>query len=335
MELLTKQKNFSLISMDPETMSNHFAEDVKTGLTGTPKSLMSKYLYDEEGSRLFEEICTLEEYYLTRAEREILQSQAANISAKFSESISLVELGSGNAEKTRLLIEAFLGQFDELCYVPVDISRTILEESSLRLQEDFEGLEIKALWATYWQGLKHLNAEPDHPRLFLFLGSNIGNFEKEEAVDFLQSVCNIMSAQDRLLVGIDLRKNKEVLEAAYDDSRGVTAKFNLNILTRINRELGGNFKREGFRHRAVYNEGIGRIETYLVSRFPQTVHIEGLDLRIRFGARETIHTENSYKYSFSEIDQLARDANLRVEERWLDGEGRFSLNLFAKDELDS
>ena len=331
MKLLAEKKNFKLISSGPETISDDFAADVKKGLTSTPKYLLSKYLYDEEGSRLFEEICTLDEYYLTRAEREILEKEESNISAKFSEKISLVELGSGNAEKTRLLIDAFLKRSGELRYVPIDISRIVLEDSSAQLLEDFDRLEVHAIWATYQQGIDQLRLDSDRPRLILFLGSNIGNFERETALGFLQSIRHVMSSKDRLLIGIDLRKSKEVLEATYDDARGITAQFDLNILTRINRELGGNFKRDTFRHRAVYDEEEGRVESYLVSRFPQTVCIKDIDLKIRFGTDETIHTENSYKYSFEEIDQLARDAGLKVEERWLDGKGRFSLNLLAAD----
>src|SRR5262249_30529622 len=199
------------------------------------------------------------------------------------------------------------------------------EESSRALLTDYPDLEVLAIAAEYQDALCHLRPEPERVKLILWLGSNIGNFDRPEAAAFLQQVRRIMSREDCLLIGIDLRKDRVVLEQAYDDSRGVTAAFNLNLLARVNRELGGHFGLNAFAHQAVYNDEIGRIEMYLVSRRAQRVPIDNLALEVAFSAGETIHTENSYKYSFREIDDLAASAGFRRDAQWLDGQRRFSV----------
>lgn len=331
MEVITKQDRFQLISTNEEIKVDNFASDVKKGLTSEEKFLLSKYFYDEKGSQLFEQISDLDEYYLTRTEREILESKSGEISTLFSDRISMVELGSGSSEKTRLLIKAFLKRFGNLFYIPIDISLSILEESSLNLLADFPGLDIQAINATYQKGLRKLHSISKPPRLILFLGSNIGNFQRHDAENFLHCIQELMHPTDRLLAGIDLKKDKKELEAAYNDSLGVTAKFNLNLLERINRELGGEFDLNEFKHLAIYNENIGRIEMHLVSKIDQTVHISDINLDVPFKEGETIHTENSYKYSLQDIDELAQSAGLLTKERWLDANERFSLNFFASD----
>ncbi len=306
-----------------------FARDVAAGLARTPKRLPCRYFYDREGSLLFEAICRLPEYYVPRAEREILERRAPEIAACLPLGAALVELGSGSAAKTRLLIEALLRRQGALRYVPVDVSRSMLEESAFGLLADYPLLQIVAVAAEYEEGLGVLGRAADGPKLILWLGSNIGNLERPEAAAFLRRVRELMTPDDRLLVGIDLRKDRTVLERAYDDAQGVTARFNRNILARINRELGGRFDLDTFRHRAVYDEAAGRVEMYLVSMQAQRVPIERLGLEVTFAAGEAIHTENSYKYAPSEIDALAEAAGLRVEQRWLDGGRRFSDNLLA------
>ena len=306
-----------------------FAREVERGLTASPKRLPCRYFYDQQGSRLFEEICALPEYYLTRAERQILQERAEEIAALFAEEVALVELGSGSAAKTRLLIEAFLHRHASLRYVPIDISPTILEASSLALLQAYPRLEIVAVAAEYREGLVRLQVETGRAKLILWLGSNVGNLDRPEAARFLRRVRETMTERDRLLVGIDLRKERAVLEAAYDDARGVTARFNLNLLARINQELGGRFDLTRFRHRAVYHEPMGRVEIYLDSLQTQRVRIEGLDLDVSFEAGEPIHTENSYKYSIEEIAALAQAAGLALERQWFDAERQFSVNLLA------
>lgn len=312
-----------------EALRAAFARDVRTGLGSSPKRLPCFYFYDDEGSRLFEAICDLPEYYLTRAEREILQMRAAELASRFPDPITLVELGSGSAAKTRLLIDAFIRRHEALRYVTVDISRSALENGATALLHDYPGLEVLAIAGEYHDGLRHLDAEAGRPKLILWLGSSIGNLDRLEAATFLYRVRSTMARRDRMLVGIDLRKDRAVLEPAYDDAQGVTAQFNLNILARINRELGGAFDLREFRHRAVYDEEAGRIEMYLVSRRAQSVRIEDLELTVPFAADEPVHTENSYKYSTGEIEELATRAGLAVEQQWCDAGRRFTVNLLA------
>lgn len=306
-----------------------FARDVEAGLTRSPKRLPCRYFYDREGSLLFEEICRLPEYYLPRAEREILESRAGEIAALLPPEARLVELGSGSAAKTRILIEALLARRATLCYVPVDVSRSMLEESSLALLADYPALRIVGVAAEYEEGLAKLESAASGPKLVLWLGSNVGNLDRPDAARFLRRVRGLMAAGDRLLAGIDLRKDRAVLANAYDDPQGVTARFNRNVLARINRELGGRFDLDAFRHRAVYDEAAGRIEMYLVSTRAQRVPIERLGLTVPFAPGEAIHTENSYKYSLAEIGALAAAAGLGVERQWLDSGGRFSESLLA------
>ena len=320
---------FTLIAGPATDRRAVFARDVWAGLTASPKYLSSCYFYDREGSQLFEEICDLPEYYLTRAEREILHSHADELAERLPANVRIVELGSGSSAKTRFLLAAILRRQPRLHYVPVDICSVMLQQTSVALLSDFPDLEITALAAEYHDALGYLRKLPPQPQLMLWLGSNIGNYHRSEAAAFLREVHGLTTHTDRLLVGIDLRKNRSVLEPAYDDARGVTAEFNLNLLTRINRELEADFDLNSFRHRAVYNEEVGRIEMYLVSTRQQHVRIAEIPLDVRFDAGEAIHTENSYKYSASEIDALADAARLRLERQWFDSDERFSLNLFA------
>lgn len=327
---------FVLLDMATQGTRRGFEQDVRDGLLHGPKRLSCKYFYDEDGSELFEEICALEEYYLPRAEREILETRAAEIAAKLPRGGALIELGSGSSAKTRLLITALLSRLGgggRLRYVPIDVSRTMLEESSRALVEEYAQLEVTAIAAEYEAGLDRL-ARLDPPlgaKLFLWLGSNIGNFDRAGAAAFLRRVRGAMDKGDRLLIGVDLRKDRRVLEPAYDDARGVTARFNKNILARINRELEADFDLDAFDHRAVYEETIGRIEMYLVSKRAQRVRIGALDLEIEFAAGEAMHTEDSYKYSPEELEALAGAAGLRVEELWFDSEKRFAEVMFVRD----
>jgi dimethylhistidine N-methyltransferase len=304
-----------------------FERSVVEGLCASPKFLPCRFFYDAEGSRLFEEICNLPEYYLTRAERAILVERAGDIVARTPPGAALVELGSGSAAKTRLLIEALLARDGEARFVPVDISEAMLRESSEVLHADYPSLEILAVCAEYEEGLRRVREAVRGPKLVVWLGSNVGNFERAAAAEFLGRLRGSMKPEDRLLLGVDLRKDREVLEAAYDDARGVTARFNKNLLARINRELRGRFDLESFRHCARYLEEEGRIEMHLVSERAQKVEIAAAGIVVPFERGEAIHTEDSYKYSLEEIDALARRAGFGVEERWLDPEGLFSLTL--------
>jgi dimethylhistidine N-methyltransferase len=329
----TNESRLELIEIETGAATEDLADAVRSGLGHDNKTLPCRFFYDEEGSRIFEQICDLPEYYPTRTERQILADNADELAALFEDPTVLVELGSGSATKTRLVIEAFLRRHGELRYVPVDISRSILEESALELLARYPALEVTAIAAEYHQGLRKLRASnfkhKFERKLILWLGSSIGNFSPDAAESFLRRVHQSMAAGDRLLIGMDLRKEPGVLERAYDDSDGVTAKFNKNLLRRINRELGADFDLESFDHRSVWNDDDGRVEMHLQSKDEQVVAIEDLDMQIRFDKGETIHTECSYKYSLEQIEEMGARSGYRLERQWLDTGERFSVNLFA------
>lgn len=306
-----------------------FAADVLKGLSNSPKRLPFIYFYDQAGSLLFEEICKLPEYYLTRCEAEILSDRADELAAFSKGEMALVELGSGNSQKTRLLIEALLRRQQKLHYYPIDISRSMLVETSERLLAEYEGLEITALAAEYNDGIHRISETDLHQKMIVFLGSNIGNLRPERAVDFLSRIRADMGPDDCVLVGADLKKNPAVLTAAYNDSQGVTERFNKNILARINRELGGQFDLEKFRHLAFWNPAYSRMEIHLQSVGSQDVGIGSLGRSFHFAPRESIHTENSYKYSFAQLDEIFSEAGLRPDRRHRDSREYFSLNLLV------
>jgi dimethylhistidine N-methyltransferase len=305
------------------------AHEVARGLRSRPKTIPCRFFYDEAGSRLFEEICELPEYYLTRAEDEILVRHAADVAASVPRGAALVELGSGSAKKTRRIIEACLARSRELVYTPVDISRSALEQSSRVLVAAYPALTVHAVAGEYGAALRLLCRERDRAKLVLWLGSNVGNLDRVEAARFLRELGSCLAPVDRVLVGIDLRKSKRLLEAAYDDSRGVTARFDANVLARINSELQADFDLGRFRHVARYDDPEGRIEMHLESLGAQRVHIDALEIDVELEDGERIHTESSYKYSGEEISELARAAELELESQWLDSRSQFSLNLLA------
>lgn len=308
-----------------------FAEDVRQGLLQHPRRLFPKYFYDELGSQLFEAICLLPEYYLTRAENEIMAHRASEIVSEVERPVRLLEMGSGSASKTRRIIEAILSAQPDLLYIPIDISATAIETSSRVLLQAYARLKINAFAGDYYSGLKALVADEyrsSDRTLALFLGSNIGNFDRDEARTFLLALRSVLSGGDALLLGADLKKEREVLEAAYDDSLGITAAFNLNLLSRINRELDADFNLRAFRHYAHYNEEAGRIEIYIESLRSQTVRVGRLELEIHFEEGERIHTENSYKYDMADLSRLAAETGFAFSRTWLDSMERFSSNLF-------
>lgn len=304
-----------------------FAEDVINGLSSTPKTLPPKYFYDNSGSVLFEQICELPEYYPTRTERAILEKYVDEIVNHTPENTTLIELGSGSSAKTRLLIESYLKRDKRLHYIPIDLSKSILVKSAKSLSKDYAGLRITAIVSDYHTALEALKRQNLGAKLILFLGSNIGNFEKHEAESFLKKTHATMDENDRMLVGIDLIKDKSILEPAYNDAQGVTAKFNLNLLVRINRELDGNFDLTKFRHKAFFNAKFGRIEMHIESTTQQTVTIGKLNRRFNFEAGDTIHTENSYKFSLEQIKALAARVGFIVQKTWFDDLKWFSLNI--------
>jgi dimethylhistidine N-methyltransferase len=306
-----------------------FAKDVEKGLGAPRKRLECRYFYDHAGSLLFEEICRLPEYYQTRTEKKILEEHVGAIIATLPEDVVLVELGSGSSYKTRIIIEALLEKNGRASYTPIDISRSMLEETAEDLRNRYEGLDIVSVAAEYREGLRRLGKIDRSPKMVIWLGSSIGNFERESAVDFLRGIVRGMTPRDRMLIGFDMVKDVGYLEAAYDDSSGVTAEFNLNLLARINRELGGRFDLDSFRHIAEYNHAKDRIEMYLVSRKEQDVRIEALGRTFHFDEGERIHTENSHKYTSETIRKIAFESGLMVIRQWYDSERWFNLTLFA------
>lgn len=304
------------------------AAEVRAGLTAQPKTLPPKYFYDELGSHLFEAICHLPEYYLTRAETEILKRYASAMVSRLPGNMSLVELGSGSAVKTRYLIEALLRHQSRLHYQPIDISATMLEQSARDLFRDYPQLQITAQASDYTEGLGQIERGDGERILALFLGSNIGNYDPPEALALLREMRHALRPGDGLLLGVDLKKSVPVLEAAYDDALGVTAAFNLNLLVRLNRELHADFDLSRFEHRAVYNRELSRVEMHLVSRAAQTIHLHAISLTVKMQEGETIHTESSYKYDHFQLTALAEAAGFRHDATWLDAQERFSCNLW-------
>lgn len=322
---LTKSRIKIKVSRHNKTES--FAEDVLLGLSACRKTLSPKYLYDEIGSQLFEKICDLPEYYPTRTERRIIERNISEIISVCSPETELVELGSGSSTKTRLIIEAFLKKYHKLNYIPIDISRSILVESARFLQKKYPKIHISGLVSDYIKALNYLtNHHHDH-KMIIFLGSSIGNFATDESLIFLEEIRKSLAPSDMLLIGMDLVKSENILIPAYDDVQGVTAKFNLNLLVRINRELGGRFDLDKFRHRAIFNKAQSRVEMHIVSIQKQTVRVDYFDREFNFEQGETIHTENSHKYSPLSITQMAERTGFEVVNCWYDENKWFSLNL--------
>ena len=312
---------FALLTVSGETTD--LATDVRNGLTSQPKVLSPKWFYDDAGSALFEAICRLPEYYVSRAEEEILAAHAGDIARAMGRVTRLVELGSGTSRKTRLLIDA-IGTAG-LEYVPLDGDAGVLRQSGRALVAAYPLLRVTAICADFSHPSVALLPLTRAARTaVIFLGSSIGNLDFEAAAALLRDVRNHLRPGEPFLVGFDLRKPREVLEPAYADAGGVTAAFNRNVLMRINRELGGSFDPEAFAHRAVYDETAGRVEMHLVSTRAQEVSIESLGLRVRFEEGESIHTESSYKYDESTVRDLAAAGGFTVENWWIDRESRFA-----------
>jgi len=303
-----------------------FCDDVVQGLSQPQKQLACKYFYDKRGSKLFDEICRLDEYYPTRTETALLKTFGEEIAGLIGPGVCLIEYGCGSLVKTRLLIDAL--DYPSL-FVPVDISEDHLLQSAKKLAEEYPDLDVQPQVADFTRAL----ALPEKMKgngakcIGFFPGSTIGNFDHEAAVGFLQSVSETLGKGGGFLIGVDLKKDTDILVRAYDDAQGVTAAFNLNVIGRINRELGGDFDVSAFRHRAFYNRLEGRIEMYLVSLKKQTAHIQGHDFAFTEG--ETIHTENSYKYHIEEFGALAAKAGFATVKTWVDDNGLFSLHYLA------
>jgi dimethylhistidine N-methyltransferase len=302
-----------------------FAQDVIAGLSQQPKKLSPKYFYDETGSKLFEQITLLPEYYPTRTELRILRDRGAEIAKAIPANAALVEFGAGATTKVRLLLK----QCAFNAYVPVDISGDFLNGQASELREDFPDLAVYPVTADFTKPFDLPRQVKDMPKVGFFPGSTIGNFDPHEACAFLRSARAILGQGAMLIVGVDLEKDERVLHDAYNDAAGVTGQFNLNVLARINRELGGNLDLDGFKHRAIYNRERHRIEMYLISRKPQTVRV--LDHTATFRTGETIHTESSYKYSIERFTALARGSGWAPRASWTDPDGMFSVHALVAE----
>jgi L-histidine N-alpha-methyltransferase len=316
------------VHLDPGALAAQMAKDVRTGLTSRPKTLPPKYFYDSRGSELFDEITRVPEYYPTRTERSILQAHVDDVVALTSAE-TLIELGSGTSEKTRLLLRALTGAGTLRRFVPFDVDPAVLEEASASVAVEFPQLEVEPVVGDFE---RHLGELPRNPRrLLAFLGSTIGNLEPDQRAAFLADVRQTLGEGDAFLLGTDLVKEPDRLVTAYDDAQGVTAEFNKNVLAVINRELGADFKADAFEHRAVWVAEQEWIEMRLESREDQRVRVAALDLEVEFEAREQMRTEISAKFRRDGIaEELAR-AGLRLTHWWTDPAGDFALSLSVPD----
>ena len=318
-------------------INNEFAKNVENGLADNPKHISPKFFYDKIGSKLFEEICDQPEYYLNRIEAQILKKSASQIIDILDEkAISIIELGNGNSQKTRILLRPFLANWKNVSYFPIDVSLKMLKKSIRDLSREYSNLRIFGVCSDYVKGLIKINEFmkskrniPDK-RLIIFLGSSIGNFDPKEANAFLHSLSKYISNDDALLIGFDLEKDKSILEKAYNDKKGITSQFNLNVLSRINKELDGGFELSSFEHKSFYNLREHRIEMHLESKLDQKVSIGAIGKEFHFKEGETIHTENSYKYSKNRLYGLVKNAGLQVIANFTDPKNQYSLILLKK-----
>ena len=313
-----------------EKSNRTFAQEISYSLNQKQKSISPKFFYDIKGSELFDEICNLPEYYLSTTETNLLKIIGSQLEKFVSDDMRLVELGSGSAVKTRLLLDVLNNVQNKTEYFPIDIS-DILQESSEKLLDDYENLSITGVIDTYERGLDFIEKYDDTPNLIAFLGSSFGNFEPEFGFAFLQKISSIMKHNDLFFIGMDLIKDKAVLENAYDDSQGVTASFNLNVLSRINDELHANFDLSQFAHHSLYNEKEQRIEMYLRSLKDQKVEIKKACLEFYFQKDELILTEHSHKYSIYQIEKMMYKAGLKIEKIWQDTTKPYALFLATKN----
>lgn len=316
-----------------EIVTNQFAEDVHDGLSSSFKNLPSKYFYDDEGSRLFQKIMDLPEYYLTNCEFDILKSQSINIyqALKFNSHFNVVELGAGDGTKTIELLKALTAAKADFTFVPVDISSEAISILDKKVKAVLPTVDIKSKVGDYYEVLEEIRTDKS-PSLVLFLGSNIGNYAHSEAIELLKLIQEELRANDKLLIGFDLKKNPNIIAPAYNDANGITKAFNMNLLARINNELGGNFNLDKFDFYSYYNPETGAVKSYLTSLENQDVHLAGINKTYHFEKNELIYTELSKKYSINEIEDMASKTGFACSKHFMDSKNFFSDSLLCKKE---
>ena len=318
-------------SKTPEIASP--VSEILQGLKAAEKFIPSKFFYDSEGSRIFQDIMSMPEYYLTNSEAEIFENHGAEIVSMFCNghcNIDLVELGAGDGVKTRILVSAMIQKEVQFRYIPVDISEEAVVQLAGAMKQEFSSLELVPKIGDYFHMIKNLSSEFPNRKVIMFLGSNLGNFSPRESIDLLSQLNRAMSDDDLLFIGLDLKKDPEVIRNAYNDPHGHTRNFNLNLLNRMNREFGANFDLEGFRHSPTYDPSSGVAKSFLESTREQEVYLAGLDESISFGKNEYIYTEMSQKYDTEMINSLAEASGFRVIQNLSDSKEYFSNSLWAK-----
>tara|TARA_R110002096_G_scaffold74101_1_gene175533 strand:+ start:62145 stop:63110 length:966 start_codon:yes stop_codon:yes gene_type:complete len=317
--------------MKSDSIIDQFALDVDKGLSEKPKNLSSKYFYDVKGDQIFQQIMRMPEYYLTRSEFEIFESQKQEILDSIrGEKFNLVELGAGDGLKTKILIEHFLKEKVEFEYFPIDISADVLEQLKKDLSKNFLELKVNCLNYEYFKALEKLNEMDSSPKVLLFLGGNIGNFSNQQALSFYSQLAQILNPKDSLISGIDLKKNPRIILEAYNDKAGITRAFNMNLLERMNRELGANFIISQFDHYPSYDPKTGEAQSYIVSKMDQSVEIKSLAKTFHFEAWETIQVEISKKYHPEEISELAQKSGFEMIKNFSDSKSYFVDSLWRR-----
>lgn len=319
------------MSSETEKFTSVFEKDVYTGLTSFPKYLLSKYIYDKQGDALFRQIMEMPEYYLTRAEFGILEANAEQIAGGFSDkgAFDLIELGAGDGKKTRILLKALLKSKADFNYMPVDISQNALDQLESALTSEFPGMAVAPRQGMYFKVLHELASYNRRKKVIMVLGSNIGNLKHPRAIAFLKNIAELMSPDDLLFMGFDQKKDPAVILEAYNDAAGITAAFNKNILTRINRELQADFDTDQFLHWETYNPETGTASSYLVAKKAMSVTIKKLGLSIDLAAWETIHTEISQKYDDATVSWLAGKAGLSIQEVYTNSRQGYKNYIFS------
>lgn len=326
----------------PELQTNNakptrscFSRDIDKGLSTKPMRLASKYLYDQRGSELFKKITQMDDYYVARTELGILKTKGETIKDILPEISELIEFGSGDGHKTEAILQKIMEQQSSIKYVPIDISSSAIADAKLRMENNVDGCNVEGYVGDYFSYLKAQKEESVSAaqKLYLLLGSNIGNYDSADALDFLISIQKIMNQGDFLLIGFDMKKDINILTTAYNDKDKITAEFNFNILDRINREMNANFNRQNFTHHGFYNPNIGAMQSFLISKRDHNVYVESLAKTFTFRLGEAIHLENSFKYSIHDIETMAEKSGCSVVSNLTDEKGYFTNSIWAKKSL--